>query len=177
MRDILRVTYFARTHSKEFSERINKDKSTNLQKEVKKLKVDIDKLEKRDAKLTELFKRLYEDSVSENIPKDTYQKLSSDYLEEQKDVKSRIEESETQLENLSLEVNNIAKFLEKARKYTDIKELTPELIRVFIERVDIYEKEVKFKHHQPRQIDIYYRDVGLIDVIIQNDVNKAIGIA
>ena len=81
------------------------------------------------------------------------------------------------LDNLSLEVNNIARFLKKARKFTDIKELTPELIRVFIERVDIYEKEVKFKHHQPRQIDIYYRDVGLIDVIIQNDVNKAIGIA
>ena len=28
------------------------------------------------------------------------------------------------------------------------------------------QKKVKFKHHQPRQINIYHRDVGLIHVII-----------
>ena len=177
LNDILRVTYFARTHSKEFCELISREKSANLQKEIKKLKVEIDKLQKRDIKLTELFKRLYEDSVSENIPKETYQILSSDYLKEQKEVKERIVESEIQLENLSVEVDNVTRFLEKARKFTDIKELTPELLRIFIEKVSIYQRDAKFKHNQPQQIDIYYRDLGLIDVAMPKDVNKAIGIS
>ena len=42
-----------------------------------------------------------------------------------------------------------------------------------IEKIEVYEKPAKFKHNQLRQIDIYYRDVGLLDVVIPIDVKKA----
>ena len=38
-------------------------------------------------------------------------------------------------------------FISKARRYTDIQELTPELLRLFIEKIVVHEKDVKWSKH------------------------------
>ncbi len=51
-------------------------------------------------------------------------------------------------------------FLDISEKYTDITELTPELLRTFVNKIVIYEREKKHDKNAPQQIDIYYRYIG-----------------
>ena len=46
--------------------------------------------------------------------------------------------------------------MEKARQYIEMPELTPELIHTFINRIDVYEKPVKYSRTQGNPITIYY---------------------
>ena len=60
-------------------------------------------------------------------------------------------------------VNGTDGFLDKAKRYTDITELTPELLRLFIEKIVVHEKEVKYSNHTPQTVEIYYNDIGCVD--------------
>lgn len=56
----------------------------------------------------------------------------------------------------------MGRFLKIVRKYTDIQELTPEILREFIDRIEIHERSVKYGKNATQQIDIYYNFVGLL---------------
>ncbi len=47
--------------------------------------------------------------------------------------------------------------------YTGITELTPELLRLFIEKIVVHEKEVKWSKHAPQTVEIYYNGIGCVD--------------
>lgn len=57
--------------------------------------------------------------------------------------------------------------------YTDITELTPELLRLFIERIVVHEKEVKWSKHAPQTVEIYYNGIGYVGSG-QQDVEEAL---
>ena len=51
-------------------------------------------------------------------------------------------------------------FIEKAKRYTTIDELTPELLRLFIQRIEIRERDVKYSRNSSQSIRIIYRVKG-----------------
>ena len=53
-------------------------------------------------------------------------------------------------------------FIDKAKRYTDITKLTPELLRLFIEKIVVHEKEVKWSKHAPQTVEIYYNGIGYV---------------
>ena len=60
-------------------------------------------------------------------------------------------------------VNGTDGFLDKAKRYTDITQLTPELLRLFIEKIVVHEKEVKYSKYTPQTVEIYYNGIGCVD--------------
>ena len=54
-------------------------------------------------------------------------------------------------------------FIEKAKRFKTIVELTPELLRLFVERIEIGERAKKHSHSAPQDIRIVYRDIGMLD--------------
>lgn len=58
-------------------------------------------------------------------------------------------------------------FIEKAKRYTEIRELTPEILRLFIARIEVGEKSTKYSHTAEQEIRIVYRDVGIMDSVEQ----------
>ena len=99
----------------------------------------------------------------ERIPEEQYQMLMQDYTREQNELRSRLPEMETRLQKLRDTSSNITRFMENARKYTKIPELTSEIVHTFIQRVEMGERLEKYSRTAPQEIRIYYRDVGLID--------------
>ncbi len=71
------------------------------------------------------------------------------------------------MDNLKNSLTNVDRFIEKAKKYTDLTELTPELLRMFISKVVVGEKTEKYSRTAPQDIWIYYRDIGML-----NDVKE-----
>lgn len=124
-------------------------------------------MRKRDLELTALFKRLYEDNVLGRIPDEHYRTLSDEYTTEQKALRERIPKSEARMEKLKCSLTNVDRFIEKAKKYTDLTELTPELLRMFIAKVVVGEKAEKYSRTAPQDIWIHYRDIGML-----NDVKE-----
>ena len=64
--------------------------------------------------------------------------------------------------------SNIARFIENAKRYTEIPELTAEILRIFIKRVEVGERAEKYSRTAPQEVRIYYRDIGLVDELPQS---------
>lgn len=168
--DIQRVTHFARQNETLFAQRIGQKCKAESQKEMKQLRREIDALRKRQDELMRLFKRLYEDNVLGRIPDAQYQVLSQGYTEEQYQLRERLPQLEAQLAAFEKDVSCAEQFIEKARRYTEIKEITSEVLWTFIERIEICERAEKHKHYTSQEIRIYYRDIGLLDEIPVNEI-------
>ena len=54
-------------------------------------------------------------------------------------------------------------FIGKVRKYTNIEELTPEIINELIDKILVYQ-QTKLNGKRYQQIDIYYAGVGIINI-------------
>ena len=67
------------------------------------------------------------------------------------------------LQKLKGSAANVSRFLENARKYTEINELTCEILHIFIQRIEIGERSKRYSRSAAQEIRIYYRDIGLID--------------
>ena len=89
--------------------------------------------------------------------------LSADYNAEQKILQEAIPEKETRLEKLKASAANAEAFIEKARRFTAIDELTPELVRLFVQRIKIGERAVKYSRSSEQSVKIVYRDIGNMD--------------
>ncbi len=64
-----------------------------------------------------------------------------------------------QLEHTKTKRNDIQKFMALVDKYSDFEELTPEILRSFIDKVYIHEKE-KVDGHVKHTIEIVYNFIG-----------------
>ena len=117
----------------------------------------------RREELSKLFKRLYEDNVLGRVTDEQYRMLAGDYTVEQKALEEQIPEKEARLEKLKAASANVNTFVEKAKQYTAIDELTPELLRLFIQRIEVGERTEKYSRSSHQSIRIVYRDIGTVD--------------
>lgn len=64
------------------------------------------------------------------------------------------------MEKLKSSAANVDAFIEKAKRYKTIDKLTPEIVRLFIARIEVGERTVKYSRHSAQKIRIIYRDIG-----------------
>lgn len=160
--DLRRVTSAAREHPEKFAAYIGSKQSAELQREIRRREKELAAMRKRKAELDAIFKKLYEDSVLDRITTEQFQMLSGSYTEEQNRITAGIPQKENEIQRLRETVSGTDSFLDKAKRYTDITELTPELLRLFIEKIVVHEKEVKWSKHAPQTVEIYYNGIGYV---------------
>lgn len=163
LEDLRRVTAMARERPEEFAAYIGSRQSAEIQREIRRQEKKLAAMRKRKAELDAIFKKLYEDSVLSRITTEQFQMLSSSYTEEQNQITAGIPQKEADIQRLRETVSGTDGFLDKAKRYMDITELTPELLRLFIEKIVVHEKEVKWSKHAPQTVEIYYNGIGFID--------------
>ena len=162
LEDLRRVTSAAREHPEKFAAYIGSRQSAEIQREIRRQEKELAAMRKRKAELDAIFKKLYEDSVLSRITTEQFQMLSSSYTEEQNQIAAGIPQKEADIQRLRETVSGTDGFLDKAKRYTDITELTPELLRLFIEKIVVHEKEVKWSKHAPQTVEIYYNGIGYV---------------
>lgn len=165
--DLRRVTHFARMKERQFAAYINAKNSAELKQEIKVLQKEVDAMQRRSDELSVLFKRLYEDNVLGRITNEQFRRLSADYNAEQKTLEDAIPAKLERLEKLKTSAANVEVFIERAKRYTTIDELTPELLRLFIQRIEIGERAKKYSHSAAQDIRIVYRDIGMVDSLME----------
>ena len=163
LEDLRRVTAMARERPEEFAAYIGSRQSAEIQREIRRQEKELAAMRKRKAELDAIFKKLYKDSVLSRITTEQFQMLSSSYTEEQNQIAAGIPQKEADIQRLRETVSGTDGFLDKAKRYMDITELTPELLRLFIEKIVVHEKEVKWSKHAPQTVEIYYNGIGCVD--------------
>ena len=97
-----------------------------------------------------------------SITTEQFQMLSGSYTEEQNLITVGISQKENEIQRLRETAIGTDSFLDKVKRYTDITELTPGLLRLFIEKIVVHEKEVKSSKHAPQTVEIYYNGIGYV---------------
>lgn len=119
--------------------------------------------EKRVKDINNLIQHIYEDNISGKITDERFATLSLNYEREQKDLKEKINKLATTIDKTKQEEINLTTFIDKVKKYTEIKELTPEIVNELIDKIYVYQ-QTKLNGKKYQQIDIYYAGVGIIGI-------------
>jgi len=85
--------------------------------------------------------------------------MTANYEAEQHSLEQRVAELRTAISAEKETALNADHFLALVRKYTEIPELTAEIIREFVEKVYVYKAE-KIDGHRVQRIKIIYNCIG-----------------
>ena len=129
-------------------------------------------LERNQRRLDELdviIRRLYEDSVFRRIPAERYAVMSASYEDESTKLRERNAELRRMTDAWDKRSRGAGDFAELAAQYTDITELTEELLNTLIEKIVVHEKE-EIDGETVMRLDIYYRFIGSVSGDSGNDL-------
>ena len=122
---------------------------------------ELSTMRKRDGELDVVFKRRYKDSALGRVSNEQFRLLSEAYSKEKAQLAEAIPATEERQGKLRSSMANANNFIAKTRKFTDTTELTPELLRTFVAKIIVYEKDVKYSKHAPQKIQICFWDFNL----------------
>jgi len=153
------ITAFAREHETEFVELVTKKCRADVDKTLRDSKRELEQSQARIKKLDEIIQRLYEDNIEGKISDERFSKMTANYEVEQKTLESRTLELKDIINSEKENYLNADRFLKLVRKHTDIKELTAEILREFVEKVYVYQSE-RVNGKRVQRIKIIYNCIG-----------------
>lgn len=159
--DIRRVTSYAREHEDEFVRLVTQKSKQETERNLRESKKELEVAKARVTKLDGIIQRLYEDNIEGKVSDERFAKLTATYEDEQRQLEYRIAELQSFMANAKNESLGVDTFLSMVRRYTDIKELDAEIIRVFVEKILVYKAE-KVDGHRVQRIKIIYNGIGEI---------------
>jgi hypothetical protein len=104
-------------------------------------KRELEQSQARIKKLDEIIQRFYEDNIEGKISYERFTKMAANYEAEQHTLENRVAELKSTMTSEKESALGVDHFLALVRKYTDIKELTAEIIREFVEKIYVYKAE------------------------------------
>ena len=153
------VTAYAREHEADFVELITQKSQTELDKSLRDGKRELEQAQARIRKLDDIIQRLYEDNLEGKVSDERFARMTANYEEEQKGLESRVAELKKLLAAEKDRSVNVDHFLTLVRKYTDVQELTAEIVREFVEKVYVYQAE-RIDGQKVQRIRIVWNCIG-----------------
>ena len=110
--------------------------------------------------LDHLFRKLYEDNALGRLSDQQFTFMVSGYDDEKAALVEKIRRLEKEVSTVTERRDDVGRFVQIVRKYTDVQELSYEIVHEFIDRILVYELD---KDTNTRKIEIYYSFVGQVD--------------
>jgi len=155
------VISYVTCHEAHFRAVMERRMKLNAEDSVQLRKKRLNKAEKRIKELDQMFIRLYEDNVKGRISDDRFAMMSKTYEDEQAQLKAEADTLRQEIETHAQNEVDLESFVEKVRKYSDLRELTPYALRELVKGIYVEAPvEIDGKRHQ--NIRIQYDFVGFI---------------
>jgi hypothetical protein len=161
LRDLLR---YIPKHEKQFARVVMDRSAQEFKRETATKKRTAEKQRRRIAELDTLIKRLFVDNVSGKIADERYEKMFGKFEAEQEELAQTLASLETEITAEESQAVNVDRFLSVVRRYTEIEELTPAIIYVFIDRIIVHEPE-QARGDRRQKIEIIYNNIGAVDCL------------
>lgn len=150
------VTSFARDNPDEFYAMATQNGEAEAKKFYKTAEREKMQIEKRINELDNIIRCLYEDRVTGRITPERYDTMASGYEQEQSALQQKLKFITESIDQMDMRKKCIQEFISKAKSYIEMSKLTPELLRVFIRRIEVYEKPEKYSRTCGNPIMIHY---------------------
>ena len=162
LEDLRRTVRFAKSQKQTFLQLLQNNADEKGKQELKANTRDLTAAEERIKALDKIIQSLYEDKVAGKLSEERYLKLSETYEAEQATLTERVKTLKTAIDRSKERKDRIRDFMKLVDKYSDIKELTPEIIRSFVDRIIVHEKRKENGHYR-QDVEIIYNFIGAVE--------------
>ena len=145
-----------------FLKKLEQQSQAQFSKDNKRQRQQLQKDEHCSKEIDSIIQKLYEDNLLGKISDERFMKLSQSYEEEQKQLQTSISDLTEKLTKQQEDSLNISKFMARISKYTELPELTVEIVNELIDKIVIH-KPTGTKRNRIIQIDIYYNFIGKLN--------------
>ena len=149
------VVALARDHTEEFYRMSLENGEAEAQKQLREDEKVRNEYETKITQLDNAIQLLYMDRSNGKITDERYDTLSASFEKEQSEIKAKLAALESKVDKMKLREKCIRDFISRAKQFTKITKLTPEILRAFVKRIEVYEKEIKHSRTCGNRIVIY----------------------
>lgn len=161
---------FVRCYEPIFLYLLAKNNTAARQSEVQKLKQVITTSERRIQAIDKAIEGLFEANISGKITDERFTKMTANYEKEQKDLLELVADGKKNLLDAEQTKVDLRLLMKALRDYTDIRQLTPEIVNALIRRIEVHSKD---KETKKVKVDIYFTAVGLFSIPTENEMQAA----
>lgn len=119
--------------------------------------------EKRIGELDRLFLKIYEDNANSKLSDERFAMMSATYESEQTELKAEVKKLQEEIQVQEQQIQNLEVFIQRVKKYTTFKELTPYALRELVKGIYV-EAPDKSSGKRKQKAHIEYDLVGYIPV-------------
>ena len=170
LESIRKISTYTREHEAEFVRMVTSKSQAEMGRSLRDSKRDLEQAGKRIEELDGIIQRLYEDNIKGKVSDERFAKMTANYEKEQQSLEARVTELRSRIAEEQQSAANAAGFLSIVRKYTDVHELTAEMIREFVEKIYVHNAE-KENGNRVQKVRIVWNCIGEFD--LESDLGKA----
>lgn len=161
LENIRRQAECASVQKEKYLEMLKNQMAEKATQDIKSVKSELKKINKRIAQLEKILNKLYEDRALEKITEERYLLMNSNYENEYNELNERQNVLSQQIDKIETTEYNAETFTNLIEKYTNITELNARILNELIDKIVVHEKEI-INGEKFQMVEIYYKFVGFI---------------
>lgn len=163
LEDIRKVCAYVRRYENEFVEDYRKCSTRESAKLQASARNELKKAESRLSDIEKIIVKLYEEKVCGAMSEERFELLAKNYEAEQAELKQKAATLKAGLVTAEENDSNISKFIALVKSYTEVVELTPEILNSFIEKIYIG-KPKRINGQRVQDVRIVYKLIGAVNI-------------
>ena len=96
--------------------------------------------------------------------------MTANYEKEQKELLKLVADGKKKLQDAGQTRVDLRLLMKALRDYTDIRQLTPEIVNALIRRIEVHSKD---KETKKVKVDIYFTAVGVFSIPTETELRAA----
>ena len=162
LENLKEVIQYVSNYEDEFVQMIMDSDMRQRNRELAQKKKRLAEIQKRIGELDTIFQRIYEDNIIGKLSDERFMKMSKGYEDEQHTLQTEANEIQSELQQEEKKSVDVKRFLAIVKKYTDLTELTPEILREFIDKIIVHAPD-KSSGRRLQEIEIIYNHIREFD--------------
>ena len=162
LENLKEVIQYVSNYEDEFVRMIMDSDMRQRNRELSQKKKRLAEIQKRIGELDTIFQRIYEDNIIGKLSDERFMKMSKGYEDEQHTLQAEADKIQNELQQEEKKSVDVKRFLAIVKKYTDLTELTPEILREFIDKIIVHAPD-KSSGRRLQEIEIIYNHIGEFD--------------
>lgn len=162
LENLKEVIHYVSNYEDEFVRMVMDADMRQKDRELARKKRRLVEIQKRIGELDMIFQRIYEDNITGKLSDERFMKMSKGYEAEQHTLQDEADMIQDALQQEEKKSVDVKRFLAVVKKYTDLTELTPEILREFVDRIIVHAPD-KSSGRRLQEIEIIYNHIGEFD--------------